>query len=359
MPQRDVEFRILTKLEDAELRRAAEGFDDLTTASDDASRSLQDTGRQADTLELDQLGDDAREAAREVDAGFDAMARSADTGARKIDREADGMRRSLRDVGDEAGDTAREAAASFGSTGDIGDALQEVAANAPATLGPLGLAFGSVAAIGVGLFRTQTEKLKERVSELTEEMIAGAGRLSAAFIDAQLQQLASAGELDGIKETIRLYDIAGVTYRDVARAKAGEQESIDRVTAALAAETSRRKTSADEMGKSEAAVAAIAALFDDSARATDLAREASGAYADATVIDQERAQEIIEGTRDDWDTLRGSMVDPITGKVRVDKPSSRELANIRLQMQQGIGPIVVDVYARPKYDQSTFSRYRP
>lgn len=334
---------------------------ELSDMGREAARRLETLNRDARDVNLeDTLGRDAKATAGKVDDAFDAIARSAKAGSRKVDTETRDMRGSLKDVSDEAGQTSREMAASFGSSGDIGDALQELAANAPAALGPLGLAFGAVAGIGVGLFRARTEALKERVDELVDAMIDAGGRLSKEFVDSEVLKLVKDGEAGRLEELVKRYKLVGVTVRDVVRARAGDEEALKRVQAALATETRRRKSSTDEMGRSEAAVAALSDGITQGADALRLAKEATEDYQNATGDAAKTAKGAAKTAKGAWDDLRANLGRPIRPRVIADLPSASELAAVRSGIMRGIGTIVVPV----KPGQSRFantadnSRYR-
>lgn len=357
---RDWTFSILSDTDKLDLDKPARELEDLGTSAKGAGADLERLDSDAKGVDLDRLGTDARDLARKVDNAFDAIARASKTGANKVDDNTDKMRASLRDVSDEAGSTAREAAASFSSSGDIGDALQELAANAPAVLGPLGLALGAAAAAGFGLWRSEMEKLNEDVQEMVDEMLEAGGRLSEQFIDNKVLELAKEGELDSLQALIDQYDILGVTYRDLARAKAGDAEAIDRVTDALDKESARRKTSEDDMIRSEAAVAALRDQYDDSARALELAQAATERYTAATAVSGDTAKTAAATAKGSWDELRGAMSDPIRAKVLLQKPSAADFVAVRQSMLRGLGTIVVPVKAGTPRTKNTAdnSRYR-
>lgn len=339
---RDLKFSILSDTSKFDLGDAGNQLDDLGDATRTAGRTLDDLDRDASRVNLeDTLGGDAKRTAAKVDTAFDAIARSSRTAARKLDDDTDKIRTSVRDVGDEAGSTAREAAASFGSSGDIGDALQELAANAPAALGPLGLAFGAIAGIGVGLFRAKTEALKERVDELVDAMIDAGGRLSKEFVDSEVLKLVKDGEAARLEELVKRYKLVGVTVRDVIRARAGDEDALRRVQAALDRETRRRKASTDEMGRSEAAVAALSDGINAGAEALRLAKEATEDYRNATGDAAKTVKTSAATAKGSWDDLRANLGKPIRPRVVAQMPSASELAAIRSGIMRGIGTIPV------------------
>lgn len=358
---RDLTFSILSDTDKLDLAKPAQDLDDLGRAAEDAGKGLDGLDQATRGVGLERVGTDARQTAAKVDSAFDTIARSSKTAARKVDDNTDSMKRSMRDVGDEAGSTAREAAASFGSSGDIGDALQELAANAPSVLGPLGLAFGAVAGIGVGLFRTKTEELKARVDELVDQFIEAGGRLSKEVVDAEVLNLAKSGDIKRLREMVEQYGLAGVKYEDLVRAKAGDAEAMERVNAALEVEETRRKATTDELDKSQAAVAALRNELDGTAEVMAQAEAVTRDYNSATSEVGPVAVTSAEQAQAAWDDLRGGMRNPITGKVTLRRPPPSEYSAMRDAIQRGIGVIPVRLRVtgqNPFTNNANNSRYR-
>jgi hypothetical protein len=368
---RDLGVKVLSDVSQFDLSKPADQLDDvaaaaaamvddtdkatdelkrLATQGADAQRALDKLSQEARDNDLDRVGTDAKTTATKVDGAFDAIARSSRSAAGKVDDGTDRMRGSLRDVRDEAGSTAREAAASFGSTGDIGDALQELSANAPAALGPLGLAFGAVAGIGVGLFRAKTEALKQRVDDLVDAMIAAGGKISEATITDSLSELAKDGTLKGLKD---IANDAGQSFVDLARARAGDADAAERgMRAARKVEKSLldqadagKVLSADEEIRLRATRDYIQAMSEGS-EAIDLAREATGLYSTATG----KAGDSLDQAKIASRELRGELSEPIVANVRVNAPTRAYLNGVAADLADGIGPIIVDVVTNPRTD---------
>lgn len=358
MTTRDIEYRILTKLEDAGLREGTRQLDDLGEAGDDAGRQLDETGRS-----LEQLGDDARTAAREVDTGFDTIRRASTQTQRTVDGDSDRMRGSLRDVGDEAGDSAREMAASFsGGSGDVIDAFQEIGANAGVAFGPVGLAAGAAMATGLGLLRARAEELQELTKDLTQAMIDAGGKLTEAAINARVQTMATEDPGGFIKYNDAAQRL-GISIRDVARARAGDADAAERVQEVVGKLITKQREESDAAGDQIAQrklnMGGLEGLLQELSLTSEAMTVAAEAAATATESSTTAMGENAAAAGAAWGELGAVMGVPIEGDVKVNTPSPGRLANVRYAMQQGIGPIVVDVYARPRYDQSTFSRYRP
>lgn len=181
------------------------------TDLEQAVEGIGDSSRDADRLEqsLEDVGDQARLTADDIDDFDNVLTMGLDKGERKlgdleramrdVQREADDMGDAGRRMGDdldrgfkraedgaddfrqEAGQTARETAASFdGSAESIGEAFQEVAANAFGGFGPAGAIAGLAAAAGIGAAIQGFED----VDEANEESQRRAADWAQSFIDA-------------------------------------------------------------------------------------------------------------------------------------------------------------------------------
>lgn len=107
------------------------------------------------------------------DALQDLQRQGEKTGKSLGDDISTGAKQGMDDVKNEAGQTAREAAASFdGSAESIGDAFQEVAANAFGGFGPAGAAAGLAAAAGIGLATAAFNEAQEAAADAKEEAYA-------------------------------------------------------------------------------------------------------------------------------------------------------------------------------------------
>lgn len=338
---RDLKFSVLSDADRFDLTQPARDLETL-------GRAAQDSGR-----DLGRFEDDTRQTARRVDDAFDRIARSSQSMSRKIDTETTDIRSNLRDVSSEAGSTAREAAASFSGSGDIGDAFQELAANAPAVLGPIGLAAGAAAAAGVGLIRAESEKLKELVGEMVDDMIESGGRLSTEFLNTRLQELSKDGTLEDLKT---LAKDAGLAYGDLAYAKAGDTEATKRGNAAARDAEKVLLDLQDATGRLSAeddirlrAIRNVIQEYGGSAKAVQLAEEATRNYQDAAIASAGSVQESSITARDAWDDLRANLGRPIRAKVDVNLP---DLVKVRQDLTRGIGTIDVRLRVR---GQNVFS----
>jgi hypothetical protein len=173
------------------LEDVADSMDDLVDAGRDLGKSNDDIAKDLQKLN----GRPFEEIRREV--------QKADTALNSLGKEADDTRRALDKVGDEgktagkklkdgldeakneAGQSGREAAASFGGGfEDVADFAQETLANALSGFGPLGAAAGIALAgvLGTALAGAQAaqEKLqaaRERASELASALYQNDGKL--------------------------------------------------------------------------------------------------------------------------------------------------------------------------------------
>jgi hypothetical protein len=203
----------------------------------------------------DKIGESTREGAKEAESATERLEKSfkelADTAKRETKDLGDPMaistrkgvddaKEGLNEFKDEANSTAKESAASFdGSFESIGDVVQEIAANAFAGFGPAGAVAGIAAAAGIGIAIAKmeegaesTERFKERVGELTGELIEiGTGTVGIDYVVDKLKEMATATD-DAEVSLADLKDVAddsGASYTDLARAYAGSGEDLDKL----------------------------------------------------------------------------------------------------------------------------------
>ena len=270
---------------------AEKGLDDVSDALDALAKGAQQEAREAGRGISDGFKDGTREAEKAVDKLGDDMGDSVKDGAREVDQEtekleksfkqlADTAKRETKDLGDpmaistrkgvddakeglnefkdEANSTAKESAASFdGSFESIGDVVQEIAANAFAGFGPAGAVAGIAAAAGIGIAIAKmeegaesTERFKERVGELTGELIeVGTGTVGIEYIVDKLKEMATATD-DAEVSLSDLKDVAdesGSSYTDLARAYAGSGGDLDK----LIKKTREQKKALEESNAAE------------------------------------------------------------------------------------------------------------
>jgi hypothetical protein len=230
--QADDASRALGKV-DTEADDAASALDKVDAAATDAGKKLVDLegdGKKAGEA-VEGIADGAEQTAKKIDDVFDRIKKASKQGADDVDDSSHKAGESLKEFGEEGTDTAREVAASFdGSAESIVDGFQEVAANAAGAFGPIGLAVGVAAAAGLGLYRAQQEKSRaetERLTQALRDLATGTTDVDTAvqaFIDSSEDQ----GKL--LRDLKRDSETLGLSLQTVARARAGDAESIDVVT---------------------------------------------------------------------------------------------------------------------------------
>jgi hypothetical protein len=213
-------------------RALSQGIED---GARDAERALDEVGR-SDGLE--QVGDNADQAAREVEGAADRMEKSfrdafdtvkkesRDAGRKVGDDVGDGFDRAkegAQEFKEEANSTARESAASFdGSADSINDTFQEVAANAFAGFGPAGAAAGLAIAAGIGVARSAFDRAKEEAAALRDRI----GEIRDGFLavrvdgDSALRQVS-----DRMREIVTETEDGAVNIDKLADAAKGLSET--------------------------------------------------------------------------------------------------------------------------------------
>jgi uncharacterized phage infection (PIP) family protein YhgE len=255
-----------------------QALDDVADSLDDVSREAQDAGRDAGRALSDGIEDGARDAERALDDvgksdGLDRVGENAEQAAKEVETATERMERSFKDafdsakkassdasrkVGDdtrrgfddasegarefkdEANSTARESAASFdGSAQSIGDAFQEISANAFAGFGPAGAAAGLAVAAGLGFAFSAFEKSKEEAQKLRDRI----GEIRDNFVAVRVDGESALAQIaDGIRNIIsetdesavglgRLTDISKelseVDFQEFLRGLAGDPAALD------------------------------------------------------------------------------------------------------------------------------------
>ncbi|MEF3405786.1 hypothetical protein [Agromyces sp. CCNWLW203] len=179
----------------------------------------------------ERLKDETKETADAIDREYrDAyrkMKQSSDDGL-------DGAKRGLDDFKSEAGQSGREAAASFsGGFDDVGDFAQETLANGLAGFGPIGAAAGIAAAVGLGALWASIEenskKSEERVSDMYQAFLeAGSKYLSDEQVNQAIADLADDTGKWG--EALAINEATGLSIQTILRAMVGDQEALNAAT---------------------------------------------------------------------------------------------------------------------------------
>ncbi|WP_053205841.1 hypothetical protein [Jiangella muralis] len=230
-------------------RALSDGIED---GARDAERALDDVGK-SDGLE--RVGDEAKQAAKEVETAAEKMERSFKDAFDSAKKESDGLgtkvgtdtRRGFdeasegaREFKDEANSTAKESAASFdGSAASIGDAFQEIAANAFAGFGPAGAAAGLAIAGGLGFAfsafeksKEEAQKLRDRIGEIRDNLIDVRvdGGSALGHVAERIREIIS--ETDeantGVEDfTTAVRDLSNIDFEEFARGLAGDPAALD------------------------------------------------------------------------------------------------------------------------------------
>jgi vacuolar-type H+-ATPase subunit I/STV1 len=317
--------------------------------SGDASGAVRDVKQLGEAAEdagkdLDKLGDHGKKAGKEVSDG-------------------------LKNASKEAGQSGREAAASFsGEFSDIGDFLQEASANAFGGFGLAGAAAGGAAALGIGLVtaelvrqQEETEKMKQRFSEMYLQAAEdGLNYISTAAIIANTNDLMfntdRAGEWKSLQEDALKI---GIDANTVALARNGHEESLAVVLAAIKSEYDNVKAAAEEQGTT-----AIRMTSDELAKLEQIRREYEGigdlhasnsenlsnAQAIANGLhEEERAQ--IQRTKDAaqarYEAAAALYANPL--RMTVELQDNTNPAAFRASVASRLGTITVPVQLGPGY----------
>lgn len=334
---------------DAATRHALEEQKDLARAAGASEAQLADLERQAldaardmerlatDTKDTGQdvetFGKDAKATAEKVEASFKQIGDASRRGLRDVEDASDRAEGKLAEVGEEGIDTAREMGASFsGSADDIADAFQEVAANALQAFGPLGIGVGVALAAGIGMIRAAAEKTKQAVSDLTSALFDLGGSLDDAALAERIRELAESGDLADLKHRA---DALGVSFRDLARARAGDTQAAERALRAVDAQLAAFDDLAvatggltQEQAERQAQLVALQGDLRNDIEVHRLATEAIQNYADATgqsVEDVERLAAAQESLNESFD----GFVDPVnvyTGLLAEKEEAERQTA---------------------------------
>lgn len=174
----------------------------------DAEEALEDLERAAKSADLDQEIEKAQKSTNKFEAEIDdandslrKLGRSARDAGDDTKRGMKGAEDGVKEMGDEAQSTAKEAAASFdGSAESILDAFQEVAANAFAGFGPAGALAGLAIAAGVGIAVGKFQEAEEAAEELRQKSIEYADDAREAGVSTDVWVTSAARIVERIKE---------------------------------------------------------------------------------------------------------------------------------------------------------------
>jgi hypothetical protein len=327
--------------------------------ADDALTDLgknQGLGKLADELKgaqraTDKLGDEARDAARQMQDDYRKTARAARDAAddsskgwhNSTKKTADETSESMRTVKQEALQNASETFSSFdGSASSFLDGIQGTFGGVIADLGPLGLALGAAGAAGIGFISSALEgaaekeqQFKQRVGELAQELIdaGNTGEKSVDQIVEKLQELATTGDDAGVtlNKLSDLADASGTDFSSLARAYAGNtnalkeqwretQRNIDALTDqrdAVLASNDADKSAAVEINNKLKAAKELQGYIGQSIGVAKEAAEEQRNYARAGGPEMEAKRELIQNVNDAYDDAAGSVDDYVNAESGV------------------------------------------
>ena len=323
------------------------GTTDAAQALDSVSDSLDDLARDADRSG-DRLGDSLQDGARDGGRSVERLERNfrdlSDTARRETRQAGDAMARETRDgaerggravreLGDEAKQNASETFSSFdGSIDGLLDGIQGTFGGVMSNLGPLGMAAGAAAAIGIGLISNAvqagadyTEAMKERVSELTQEFIdtgVEAGP-SLDYVIDRLQSLATETEdaSTSLKDIRDAADRSGSSFKDLAQAYSGNADDLDKLVEsnkehlqalqdeadAVDTTTSKGSKRYSQLMDQIAGQEQYNGYLAESKKVADEAAEAEANYAAAGGPEMEAKKARIEALNEAYDDIVGSV----------------------------------------------------
>ncbi|WNM25244.1 hypothetical protein [Demequina capsici] len=230
--EKGIKSGVITPLEDA-----ADSLKDVERAGDRAGEQLEQSMRDAQRRTED-LADEHK-------ALQDVIEKGSRTSYRKMSDESEKATRSASDDVDEFKDEARsnfsEVASSF--SGDMDSAVDLVQGTlgglAGSLSGPVGLALGGLGA-AAGLFYTQwkdqTEKVQQRVSDMTDDMIQSGERyLSANYIQQGILDIIQGADdaVVSLDQVNKIVDATGAPKETVLRAAAGDAEALNELMPVL------------------------------------------------------------------------------------------------------------------------------
>lgn len=205
--------------------KSADSIEDMGKEFKDTERDIERAGKAVEDLE-DSFRDVAKRAKDLGDDGDDA--------GKKIDKGMERAEDGVKEMGDEANSTAKEAAASFdGSAESIADAFQEVAANAFAGFGPAGAIAGLAAAAGIGLAMAGFDKIAEEEEKRKESVMewAEAYKEAGRNITDTVASLAAIesiyGDQEKYDEAVKNAENWQVTLSTAVNAMAGDKTALE------------------------------------------------------------------------------------------------------------------------------------
>lgn len=174
------------------------GTGDMEDSLDDVRGSLDELARQA--------GTDAEKIERSFSDSFDKLKAEGRTATRRVREDVDDFThksgRAFDDFKDEARQNLAESVSSFeGNASSAVDAVQSTFGGLAAALGPAGLIGTTIVAAGIGMARglfnaanEETERFKERVSAMFDELRQNGGEITVSFKEDGVAELLNDSE---------------------------------------------------------------------------------------------------------------------------------------------------------------------
>lgn len=241
----DVKISADTREFESNVKDAAEALEKIADNLDDVGKGAKD---------VDKVEKSISDLNTEAMQSEDKLGRTFGKGFKSKTKEAEG---GLKDLKEEAGQTARETAQSFdGSTESIIGMFQEVAAQAFGGFGPAGQAAGIAAAVGIGLAVSVIQQAEQaaaesrkRVGELANELIdvGGVGKRDLAVVSENLQKIYTSADdaAKSLEEVQKQSDAVGVSTAKMARAYAGDEDALKDVIKATEQAITKERELAD------------------------------------------------------------------------------------------------------------------
>lgn len=261
---RDLKVSILSDVDRFDLDKPVEQLEKLGKEALETAKELDKSVDKIDDS-FDALAKDAKSTADKVDNAFDKIAKSSRSNLRKVDDDTDKAKKGLDDFKDEASSTGREAAASFsGGFNDITDAIQETAANAFAGFGPAGAAAGLAAAAGLGFITNKLQETAEKIKEVRDnltDLFKDPGTTQLDRVEDFFTFLRDNGDLPGLQKALKA---AGVSMSEFIDAGVNGGPKVDEI-----------KRKLFELGNT---TSGLAGLWDGNVRAAQGAYDALNQY---------------------------------------------------------------------------------
>jgi hypothetical protein len=165
---RDLKIGVIAATDKFDLDEPARDLEKLGDAAKSAGREV-DAGAKVAESAFEDLANEGNQTQRDLSKYLDKIGKEARAAGREVDAGLDKGRQGLDDFKGEAHQSGRETAASFqGGFDDVTGFVQETAANAFGGFGKIGAAAGIAAAVGLGILTSKLEETRQRLTELRQ-----------------------------------------------------------------------------------------------------------------------------------------------------------------------------------------------